>query len=240
MQKQIGQPTKQDESEPLFINFANFKFKHDPLEDFFTMLNRAGVQIPLEELSIYHPTEDQEYINARRSLTKIDEEKILEDLKSDQKEFKNLLSKLVRKNKDDKEDKLHFFLDKGNPYCYEVPIQFTYHKKYPGKLEIASPALDDIEEVGWAYFILGLMAVDLGKYLMENSVTKIRLCKKKDCKKFFTLRGGNAIFCSDYCKNKSHHNARRDSGYFRRYMKERRIKGIYQRKDKRIVKTEFK
>jgi hypothetical protein len=72
------------------------------------------------------------------------------------------------------------------------------------------------------------MAIDLGKYLFENPVTEIRLCKKEDCKKFFTRRGGKAVFCSDDCKKLHHYTSKRDSGYFRNKMKEGRSKGKYQ------------
>jgi hypothetical protein len=240
MRHEPSYPTKQEESEPLFVKFANFQFSNETIDDFFKMLKDEGVDVLLEELFIYYRTEDKEYINGPQSLTGVDKEKILKDLESDQEEFKNLLSKLPVKEKEDKEDKLHFFLDKGNLYCSEVPVQFTYHKKDPEKLDLAPPSLENIEEVGWAGFILGLMAIDLGKYLMKNPVSRIRLCRKKDCEKFFTQRGGKAIFCSDYCKNEFHHNEKRDSGYFRGFMKERRIKGVYQPKKKRTVKTILK
>lgn len=233
-------PASLQNPEPLFILFANFQFNDESLEDFFTMLSRADVEIPLEEIFLYFRPEDKEYINGPDSLTRVDKEKILKDLQSDQGEFRSLLSRLVVKDKEDKEDKLHFFFDKGNLYCSEIPVQFTYHKKRPGKLDLAAPSINSIGEVGWANFILGLVAVDLGKYLMDSPVTKIRLCKKKDCRKFFTRRAGNAIFCSDYCKNEFHHNEKRDSGYFRGFMKERRIKGVYQPKKKRTVKTILK
>jgi hypothetical protein len=213
--------------EPLFILFANFQFNDESLEDFFSMLSRAGVEISLEEIFLYFRPEDKEYINGPDSLTRVDKEKILKDLQSDQDEFRSLLSRLVVKDKEDKEDKLHFFLDKGNLYCSEVPIQFTYNKKHPGKLDIASPSLGNIEEAGWGNLILGFMAIDLGKYLMENPVTRIRLCKKEDCGKFFTQRGGKAAFCSEACKRLFHYIPRKESGYYRKHIKQGRNMGKY-------------
>ncbi len=220
-------PPTESKSEPVFIQFANFNFKNESLEDFLALLKRTGVEIPLEEFSLHYPPEDKEDIIGPQSLTGTAEENILEGLKLDQEKFRDLLSKLVRKEKKDERDRLHFFLDKGNHYCSDVPIQFAYHKEHPGKLDIAPPSID-IEEVGWENLILGVMAIDLGKYLMENRVTKIRLCKRDDCGRFFTRLAGQAIFCSDHCKKLFHYLLRRNSGYYRDKMKKGREKGKYQ------------
>lgn len=224
MQHLADHPTKQEELEPLFVKFVNFQFRHKPLEDFFATLNRAGVEIPLEELFLYYRTEDKEYTNGPQFLTEVEKEKIAKDLESDRQEFRKVLLNVSNKRK------FGTGLEKINFHCAEIPIQFTYHKKDPGKLDLAPPSVESISEVGWANFIQALVAVDLGKYLMKSPATRIRLCKKKDCRKFFTLRGGKAVFCSNDCKRLFHYLPRKDSGYFRGYMKERRIKGIYQRK----------
>jgi hypothetical protein len=212
--------------EPLFVKFVNFRFKHEPLQDFFAMLNSAGVEIPLEELFLYYRTEDKEYPNGPQFLTQVEKDKISKDLESDRQEFRNLLLSVINKRK------FGTGLEKINLHCAEIPLQFTYHKKDPGKLDLAAPSVESLGEVGWANFILGLVAVDLGKFLMENPVNRIRSCKKKDCGRLFTRRGGKAIFCSDYCRAKFHYNEKKDSGYFRKFMKERRPKGIYQPKKK--------
>lgn len=195
MGDQSNNPPGKLKSQPLFVEFANFKFTPESLENFFVILEREGIEVPLEEIFLYFRTEDRDYINGPKALTTVDKKKILKDLKSDQEEFKRLLTKLIRKDND---DKLQFFLDKGNAYCSEIPVQFTYHKKHHGKrLDLAPPSSESIEEIGWANFILGLVAVDLGKYLMKTDVTRIRLCL--DCKRFFTHRRLDAEYCSEDC-----------------------------------------
>lgn len=234
MNRQGANLSRTKESEPLFIEFANFQFKHKPLGKFFAMLKHIGVEIPLEELFIYYRTEDKEYTNGQQFLTEVEKEKISKDLESDRQEFKNLLLNLINRHK------FGTGLEKINYYCAETPLQFTYHKKDPGKLDLAAPSVESLGEVGWANFILGFMAIDLGKYLMKNPTARIGLCPKDDCKKFFIKRSLKAKFCSPHCKNEFHHNEKRDSGYFRKFMQENRIKGVYQPKKKRTVKTILK
>jgi hypothetical protein len=125
----------------------------------------------------------------------------------------------------------HFYetcIETLNDYCSNASVRFIIAPKDKQRLELGLPSAINIEEIGGRDFTLTLMAMDLGKYLLQNPITKIRFCAKDDCGKFFTRRSGKAIFCSDDCKRKSHYTSFRDKGYFKNKMKEGRSKGKYQ------------
>lgn len=203
MNREEPNPSTTNKSEPLFIEFANFDFTKEPIEKFVKILEHEAV-LPPDELLIYLRTQDDNRFDDTSPLTESEKAKISEELESDRQGFRKLLLALtfVRENYDFVNENYDACLESINSLCAEIPIQFTQNKNHFGKLNIALPSLEnvDIEEVGWAGFILGLMAIDLGKYLMEHPVTKIRLCKKEDCGKFFTHRRRNGIYCSFDCK----------------------------------------
>jgi hypothetical protein len=243
MRQNVKKLTKRCGPEPLFIRFANFHFTANPVEDFFEILEQAGIEVPIEELLLYYRTEDEKSPKRKRSLTNTEKERISQDLESDRLELRNLLKglrdyhlykkNLTRASKDEVEsvEAQHFYetcIETLNDYCSNAPVQFIIAAKDSQKLELGSPSTNNIEEIGWRDFPLTLMAMDLGKYLLLNPITKIKFCAKEDCGKFFTRRGGKAVFCSDACKKLHHYISKRDSGYFRNKMKEGRSKGKYQ------------
>ena len=173
-------------------------------------------------------------------MTQTEKERVSQDLESDRLELRNLLKglrdyhlykkNLIRASKDEVEsaEAQHFYetcIETLNDYCSNAPVQFITAAKDRQKLELGLPSANDIEEIGWRDFPLTLMAMDFGKYLLLNPITKIKFCAKEDCGKFFTRRGGKAIFCSDDCKRKFHYASLKDKGYFRTKMQKRRSEG---------------
>lgn len=204
MRHEPSNPIKQEESEPLFVKFANFHFAPETLDEFFALLNSAGIETPLEELFLYYRTEDGESLKRKRSLTKTEKEKISQDLESDRLEFRNLLKgfrdyhfykkDLTRASKDDVEtvEAQHFYetcIETLNDYCSNAPLQFNTAEKDSHKLDLRLPSISKIEEIGWRDFSLTLMATDLGKYLLLNPITKIKFCAREDCGKFCCEEG---------------------------------------------------
>jgi hypothetical protein len=216
-----------NKSEPLFIEFANFDFTKEPIEKFFKILEHKAV-LSSDELLIYFRPQDDNRFDDSCALTESEKAKISEELESDRQEFRKLLSVLtfVREKYDFVNENYDACLESINSLCAEIPIKFAQDKIHFGKLNIALPSLEkiDIEEVGWAGFIIALMAIDLGKYLMRNPATRIRLCANHDCQKFFTRRRLNSEFCSEDCHD-LYHRKRLGKEYFRKAVaKTRRLK----------------
>ena len=87
--------------EPLFIDFVNFHFRSETVEEFFTLLRDQGIKVPLEELFLYYRTKDKAYLKGPRVLTKSEEVKIAKELEPDRAEFESLLGFLMEgKNPD--------------------------------------------------------------------------------------------------------------------------------------------
>ena len=198
-------PIRPKESEPLFIKFANFKFTKESIEEFFGILEDETT-LSVKELLIYIRTENDEYFDDTSPLTELEKEHISQELESDKLEFRKLLSALtfVRQKYDFVNENYEACVESLNSLCAVIPAQFTHHKHYMdkkhfGKLDFLLPSLENIntEEVGWADFILGFMALGLGIYLRTSPVTKIRLCP--NCDKFFIHRKGKAEYCSEDC-----------------------------------------
>ncbi len=216
-------PSVRNRSEPLFIEFANFDFTKESAEKFFKALEDETAS-PLKELLIYMRTKNDERFDDTSPLTESEKEYISQELESDRQEFRKLLLILtfVRQNYDFVDQNYDACLESINSFCAEIPIQFTQDKIHFGKLNVALPSPEniDIEGVGWAGFILGLMAIDLGRYLMKNQVTKIKLCR--NCKKFFTRRKLGTEYCSEDCHD-LYHRKRLGKEYYKEAVTKHRL-----------------
>lgn len=223
-----AKPSTTNKSEPLFIKCANFHFIKEPVEKFFKILEDQAA-LPREDLLIYIRTENDEFFDDTSPLTESEKAKISEELESEKLEFRKLLLALtfVREDYEFAKENYQCCVESINSLCAEIPMQFSHHKKHThkkhfGKLDLASPSLDNIEEVGWANFILGLMAIDLGKYLMGNPAERIKLCLH--CKKFFIHRNRKAKFCSEDCHDLYHRKGYGKTYFLKAVRKNRRLK----------------
>jgi len=206
-------------TEPLFIRFANFQFTGSTLEEFFNVLMGDEIEIPLEEIFLYYRTEDSEYFGGPPHLTETEKERISNDLESVRSWFTALLLALTQQENYDS------CLESINSLCSEIPISFRRHHKDPGRLELANPSVEKVEQIGWGDFVSRIIALDLGKYLLSQPATKIRLCKWRDCQKFFAERSLKADFCSDHCRQLFHRADLSRKHYYRDRMREYRSQG---------------
>ncbi len=212
--------------EPLFIDFVNFHFRSETVEEFFTLLKDKGIKVPLGELFLYYRTEDKAYLEGPRVLTKSEEDKIAKELECDRSEYESLLGFLMEG------ENPAWCLERINFLCAELSLSFSYNEEDHTSLKLSMPSLN-IEEVGWANFISTLMAVDLASYLLQNPMRKIRRCKNDKCLKFFTWRGLKASFCTEDCKEK--HHGEKNKEKIKKYRSNYSIKGNYIKKKDRTL-----